>query len=72
MSKQIKITSVEQFILFMEKEKLNSKQICNLLEKIFILYGDEKKAPDKLIKEFKEYYQRFSNIKEKPLFLDKS
>lgn len=69
MNKEFKISTGEELIQFMEAEKLNSKEICQLLEKTLILFADETKPPDVLIQEFKEYWERFKDTKERGIFL---
>lgn len=69
MNKEFKISTGEQLIQIMETENLNSKQICEILEKSLILFADETKPPEVLIQEFKQYWQRFKGKGERALFL---
>jgi len=70
MSKEIVIADFESFIDFIETNNLNSSEICQLYEKAFKLFADNEKAPKVLIEELKEYWIKYSDSKEKPLFLN--
>lgn len=69
MSKEFRISTGEELIHLMETENLNSKQICEILQRALILFADETKPPEVLIQEFREYWERFKHTKERPLFL---
>lgn len=69
MNREFRISTGEQLIEIMETEKLNSKQICEILEKALILFADETKPPEVLIQEFKDYWQRYNGTGERALFL---
>lgn len=69
MNKEFKISTGEELIQLMEAEKMNSKEICEILYKALILFADETKPPEVLIQEFKKYWERFKHTKERPLFL---
>jgi hypothetical protein len=69
MNKEFKISTGEELINLMETEDLNSKQICEILQRALILFADETKPPEVLTKEFREYWERFKHTKERPLFL---
>ena len=70
MSKEIVITDFESFIDFIETNNLNSTEICQLYEKVFKLFADKEKTPQALIEGLKEYWIKYSDSKEKPIFLD--
>lgn len=70
MRREIIITDFESFINFIEGNNLNSNEICELCERAFKLFADNEKPPGVLIEEIKEYWEKYSNTKEKPIFLN--
>ncbi|TBW28282.1 hypothetical protein [Gramella sp. KN1008] len=69
MNKEFRISTGEELIQFMKAQNLNSKQICEVLQRALILFADETKPPEVLIQEFREYWEHFKHTNERPLFL---
>ncbi len=65
------INNIPQLIQFIETHHLNSAQICHILHKGYMLFGDEEKTPQELIEELKDWDLKYGKTPgEKPLFLD--
>lgn len=64
------IRNIPQFIDLIERRKLKSVQICEILSKGFKIFADVDLTPEALIKELKQYWNDYGTSPDKPLFLD--
>ena len=59
---------MDELIRFFEKENLDSSLICEILNIGLNIFPDERKPPETLIQEFREYWERWKHTNERPLF----
>lgn len=66
------IYNLLEFIDLIEDRNLSSKQICEVLFIGFKIFADEGLTPDVLIKEIEQYWIKYGNVKDRPIFLNTS
>lgn len=66
------IKTIPDFIELLENRKLNSKQICEVLEKGYKVFADESLSPERLKSDLIRYWKKNQYSKDKPIFLDES
>ena len=64
------IHNIPQLINFIETNHLSSTQICHILQKGYMLFADEEKTPQVLIKELTHHWEKYGNSVERQLFLN--
>ncbi len=64
------IHTIPELLELIERRGLTSTQICHILQKGFMLFADEEKSPQVLIKELNHHWEKYGNRGERPLFLN--